>query len=254
MAAAKKSFVIEGEFADDHGSYPAGTYVRNPIGTSHAPSVGPLGCVIFVKLHQFDADDSKQFAVDTTDGKWIPSQADGVEIQPLHEFGTEQVALIRFAPDTTYPSHVHEGGEEILVLQGEIRDGEGVYPTGAWVRYPDASQTRSHELSGRCLALRESPATWLERRRVRVRMIDENKPQTIVEEGNNRGFFASLFHDLAKDALRFFIKAIIAFAIGTGCRRLSYAGITAFPWFSSVIGGVLVLALVLFFSFAHVLD
>ena len=137
-------YVIEGEFADEHGAYPAGTYVRNPIGTSHAPSVGPQGCVIFVKLHQFEADDSEQIATDTTVGKWISSKADGVELQALHEFGSEQVALIRFAPDTTYPTHVHEGGEEILVLAGEIRDEEGVYPTGAWVRYPDGSK---HEVT-----------------------------------------------------------------------------------------------------------
>ena len=100
--------------------------------------------MIFVKLHQFDVDDSKQVATDTTIGEWIPSKTDGVDLQALHEFGSEQVALIRFAPDTTYPMHVHEGGEEILVLDGEIRDEEGVYPAGAWVRYPDGSK---HEVT-----------------------------------------------------------------------------------------------------------
>ena len=137
-------YVMEGEFADEHGSYPAGTYVRNPIGTSHAPSVGPLGCVIFVKLHQFEEGDRRQFAVDTSGGEWIPSKAAGVDLLPLHEFGSEQVALIRFEADTTYPSHVHEGGEEILVLEGEIRDGDGPYPAGSWARFPDGSE---HEVT-----------------------------------------------------------------------------------------------------------
>ena len=30
-------FVIEGVFSDEHGDYPAGTYIRNPIGTTHKP-------------------------------------------------------------------------------------------------------------------------------------------------------------------------------------------------------------------------
>jgi anti-sigma factor ChrR (cupin superfamily) len=49
--------VLEGEFGDEHNSYPKRTYVRNPIGTSHTPRVGDDGCIIFVKLQQFDADE-----------------------------------------------------------------------------------------------------------------------------------------------------------------------------------------------------
>ena len=133
-------FVIDGEFADDHGSYPAGTYVRNPIGTRHAPNVGPQGCTIFVKLHQFDAKDTRQFAVDTNGGRWEPSRAPGVEIMRLHRFEQENVELVRFEPETTYPVHVHEGGEEVLVLQGAIRDADGEYPQGTWLRFPDGSE------------------------------------------------------------------------------------------------------------------
>jgi anti-sigma factor ChrR (cupin superfamily) len=42
-------FVLEGTFADEHGQYPAGTYLRNPPGSRHHP-YSPDGCVIFVKL------------------------------------------------------------------------------------------------------------------------------------------------------------------------------------------------------------
>ena len=64
--------VLEGEFGDEHAAYPVGTYVRNPIGTAHTPRVGEQGCVIFVKLHQFAADDTLQFATDTTTADWSP--------------------------------------------------------------------------------------------------------------------------------------------------------------------------------------
>jgi anti-sigma factor ChrR (cupin superfamily) len=42
-------FVLEGTFADEHGIYPAGTYLRNPPGSRHHP-YSPDGCVLFVKL------------------------------------------------------------------------------------------------------------------------------------------------------------------------------------------------------------
>ncbi len=43
--------VLEGVFQDEHGDYPAGTYVRNPPTTAHTPGAAE-GCVIFVKLWQ----------------------------------------------------------------------------------------------------------------------------------------------------------------------------------------------------------
>ena len=45
-------YVLEGVFSDEHGDYPAGTYVRNPDGTRHSP-FSKDGCTIFVKLRQF---------------------------------------------------------------------------------------------------------------------------------------------------------------------------------------------------------
>ena len=38
--------VLEGVFSDEHGDYPAGTYLRNPPGSQHAP-YSKEGCVIF---------------------------------------------------------------------------------------------------------------------------------------------------------------------------------------------------------------
>ena len=41
--------VLEGVFSDEHGDWPAGTYLLNPEGFRHAPFSEP-GCVLFVKL------------------------------------------------------------------------------------------------------------------------------------------------------------------------------------------------------------
>ena len=44
--------VLDGVFSDEHGDYPAGTYVRNPTGTRHRP-FSDTGCVLFVKLWHY---------------------------------------------------------------------------------------------------------------------------------------------------------------------------------------------------------
>jgi len=41
--------VLEGVFSDETGDHPAGTYLRNPPGTRHAP-FSEHGCVLLVKL------------------------------------------------------------------------------------------------------------------------------------------------------------------------------------------------------------
>ena len=56
--------VLEGVFSDEHGDYPAGTYIRNPDGTRHSP-FSKDGCTILVKLRQFEPGDDRQFAVET---------------------------------------------------------------------------------------------------------------------------------------------------------------------------------------------
>ena len=48
--------VLEGVFQDEHGAYPAGSYIRNPIGYSHSP-YSDEGCTIFVKLGRFREND-----------------------------------------------------------------------------------------------------------------------------------------------------------------------------------------------------
>jgi len=132
-------FVLEGEFADEHRTYPVGTYVRNPIGTSHSPRIGAQGCVIFVKLRQFDAEDDTPVVIDTRNAKWPLQLAPGFEAMPLHEFRNELVTLIRWAPNTPFKEHTHPGGEEVFVVEGCFCDEYGDYPAGTWLRNPDQS-------------------------------------------------------------------------------------------------------------------
>ena len=86
--------VLDGVFSDEHGDFPAGTYVRNPVGSSHAPRTGP-GCTILVKLRQMDPADQTQVTVDTNGGDWVEGDVPGLFRMPLHEFGTERVWLTK---------------------------------------------------------------------------------------------------------------------------------------------------------------
>ena len=128
-------FVLDGVFSDEHGDYPAGTYLRNPPGTSHTP-FSKNGCTILVKLWQFAAGDTEQLTIDTNQSTWRPGLVPGLSVLPLHEHDGISTALVRWAPHTQFQSHMHPGGEEILVLQGLFRDEYGEYPVGSWLRNP----------------------------------------------------------------------------------------------------------------------
>jgi anti-sigma factor ChrR (cupin superfamily) len=139
-SGGEEFFVLDGEFGDEHHSYPTGTYVRNPIGTSHTPKVGEQGCTILVKLHQFAADDQAQVITDTNRSKWSPGLVPGLTVLGLHEFEGEHVALVRWAPATRFNSHKHRGGEEVFVIEGVFYDEHGEYPAGSWIRSPHLSE------------------------------------------------------------------------------------------------------------------
>lgn len=132
-------FVLEGVFSDEYGDYPAGTYIRNPVGSTHTP-FSQDGCTILVKLWQMHPNDQQRVTIDTIRTLWIPGLVKGLEVMPLHSFGTEQVALVKWAPGTQFQPHSHWGGEEIFVLEGVFEDEWGAYPQGTWLRSPHGSR------------------------------------------------------------------------------------------------------------------
>lgn len=139
-AGGEEYLVLEGEFGDEHGRYPAGYYVRNPVGTSHAPRVAERGCTIFVKLRQFDEDDQRQCVIDTRSTGWSAGPDAGMEVLPLHEFGAESVEIWRMAPWSRAAERTYDGGAEILVIEGKLLDDYGEYPAGSWIRNPRDSR------------------------------------------------------------------------------------------------------------------
>ncbi|MFE4105832.1 cupin domain-containing protein, partial [Almyronema epifaneia] len=130
--------VLEGVFSDEKGDFGQGTYVRNPVGSSHTP-YSQVGATILVKLRQMAPPDQSQVTIDTNQAEWLPGLVPGLQVLPLHAYGTEQIALVKWATGTHFQSHRHWGGEEIFVIAGIFTDEYGVYPKGTWLRNPPGS-------------------------------------------------------------------------------------------------------------------
>ncbi len=129
--------VLEGIFSDQFGDYPAGTYIRNPHGSSHAP-YSKLGCSLLVKLCQFQPTDTKQTTINTNKTPWQPGIG-GLQVMPLHAHIHENTALVKWPKGEIFQPHTHFGGEEIFVLKGTFKDQYGQYPKGTWIRSPHMS-------------------------------------------------------------------------------------------------------------------
>jgi anti-sigma factor ChrR (cupin superfamily) len=95
-------------------------------------------------------DDQQRVVIDTRQSSWKPGLVDGLQVMPLHSYGTEQVALVKWAAGTQFPQHQHRGGEEIFVLEGVFEDEYGTYPQGTWIRNPVGSMHRPFSQAG-CL-------------------------------------------------------------------------------------------------------
>ena len=127
--------VLAGVFQDEQGDYPVGTYVRNPPTSRHTPG-SVNGCIILVKLCQFDPDDRTQVMLNTTNQSYIAEMTrPGVSILPLFTDERETVQLERWAANASIDLLV-PNGLEIFVIQGGFRESGDVFQPYSWLRLP----------------------------------------------------------------------------------------------------------------------
>ena len=125
--------VLEGVFQDEHGDYPAGTYVRNPPTTSHTPG-SETGCTIFVKLWQFDMEDRSQFRKDMAAD--LSPTKEGLASVELHRDVREVVRYHQLDPGARLEVSTLSG-IELLILDGGLTEGDDTLTTGSWLRLPE---------------------------------------------------------------------------------------------------------------------
>jgi anti-sigma factor ChrR (cupin superfamily) len=73
---------------------------------------------------------------------WQASPAAGVMRKYLDRVGDEVArasSIVRYDPGTSFEQHTHDGGEEILVLDGCFSDDKGDYSAGMYLRNPPGS-------------------------------------------------------------------------------------------------------------------
>lgn len=133
--------VLEGVFSDEHGDWPAGSYLLNPEGFRHAPfSKG--GCILFVKLRQYADLKRHHLALCTYALPWRRGPRSGIELKSLYtEAGfPDEMRLERWKAGASPGPLTYPGGVEILVLKGTLEDEQGSYPELSWLRLPPAAK------------------------------------------------------------------------------------------------------------------
>lgn len=134
--------VLDGVFEDEHGHYPAGSYIRNPPTSRHTPGSAP-GCTLFVKLWQFDLADRTEVRIDGDGMAYAPvSGRAGVELAPLFRDGDEDVRLERWAPGADIALAL-PGGGEFLVLDGGFDEAGEHFAPQSWLRLPCGGELRA---------------------------------------------------------------------------------------------------------------
>jgi len=155
-------FVLDGVFSDEHGDWPAGTFLLNPEGFRHTPYSDP-GCVIFVKLRQFAGRERQHVVVDTHALSWTRSAIAGVSEKHLYEQPgfADRVVLERWSSETDLGMRSYPHGAELFVLDGEFADEAGRYASGCWLRFPAGAAHRPHTREGCTLYVKRDGLPYL---------------------------------------------------------------------------------------------
>jgi len=127
--------VLDGVFQDEHGDFPTGSYVRNPPQSSHTPGSEP-GCIIFVKLWQFEPSDRTHVVIDMNKhGAVHEAFRAGVTSAPLFKDDREEVRVEVWAPAAEISLDT-SGGAELLVLEGSAEESGDQLARWSWLRIP----------------------------------------------------------------------------------------------------------------------
>ncbi|MFI5317786.1 MAG: cupin domain-containing protein [Myxococcota bacterium] len=143
--------VLDGVFSDEHGDWPAGTFLLNPEGFRHAPFSKP-GCTLFVKLRQFPGRERRHVVVDTHALAWVGSDSPGVRCKPLYtQAGFSDVTRLERLESHADPGpRSYPEGGELFVLEGAFSDESGEHGPGVWLRFPIGAKHQPRASAAGC--------------------------------------------------------------------------------------------------------
>ena len=133
-------------------------------------------------------DPSEPAVVHSAEQSWTPSPQAGVERRFLERIGGEvarATSVVRYAPDSAFPTHRHDKGEEYLVLSGVFSDEHGDFPEGAYVRNPPGSSHAPFTKDG-CIIL------------VKLRQMPPSEGETILVRTDEAPALATAIDGLSR--------------------------------------------------------
>ncbi len=123
-----------------------------------------------------NADFSQHAFLASEQQQWIASPQNGVERVMFDRIGEEKAratSLVRYAPNSHFPYHLHPGGEEILVLSGTFSADDDHYPAGWYLRNPPKSGHKPHSREGAVIFVKLRQMAASEARHVAIDTNDE---------------------------------------------------------------------------------
>lgn len=118
-----------------------------------------------------NADFSRKVFIGPDEYSWVASPQGGVERMMLDRLGAEKAratSIVRYVPNSYFPSHTHVGGEEIFVLSGVFSDDSGDYPAGWYLRNPPGSRHQPFSKSGALIFVKLWQMSHLDRDTIRI--------------------------------------------------------------------------------------
>src|SRR5436190_7247621 len=146
-----------------------------------------------------NADFTKRAVVHAPKLDWKTSPIPGVERRMLDRIGDEvarATSIVRYAPRSEFSPHVHDGGEEILVLEGVFQDDHGDFPAGCYVRNPPQSRHTPGSKLGCTIFVKLWQFDPADRTHVRI---DTNKMALLEVKKRDGVWLMRLFKDARED-------------------------------------------------------
>ena len=148
---------------------------------------------------QINADFDQRVAMHAEEIDWVESPTAGVARRMLDRIGDEvarATTIVRYAPDSRFPAHVHAGGEEFVVLDGVFQDESGDFPAGTYVRNPPTSRHSPASASGCTIMVKLWQFDPDDRTNV---VIDTNRIGAVADPARPGVSVTPLFRDARED-------------------------------------------------------
>jgi anti-sigma factor ChrR (cupin superfamily) len=148
---------------------------------------------------ELNADFTKRAVVHGARTAWVSSPIPGVERRMLDRVGDEvarATTIVRYAPNSRFSPHTHDGGEEFLVLEGVFQDEHGDFPVGSYIRNPPASRHTPGSAPGCTIFVKLWQFDPNDKSHVRI---DTNKMRFVPASGRLGVEMMPLFHSANED-------------------------------------------------------